>query len=89
MQTQTPIADSLLDLEMIVLESLLNDECKCEFKHHWTMCSKKVTHNLIWCKGSVKICFNAYQSRVNDLDDKMTCVDCKKHAKDCWRFVPI
>lgn len=87
----------LQTLEILNLESLLEDECKCESEHPATRlgvtddgCSVVATHRAISCRVNLLACENrAKFARSLMAKPRFTCSGCGNRASDCWRIVPI
>lgn len=90
--TDTKTIGGLQTLEILNLESLLEDECKCESKHTLSECSIEVVGiKFLGCEGvRFLICQNSYNWNMEAISDKMCiCDECKRDCADCWRIVPI
>lgn len=73
-----------------LLDILLSNasEVKCESRHAITTCSVKVTHRVVWCRGTANLCENA-TTRVRNGMLRNICKGCKNPVQDCWRIYPI
>lgn len=81
-------------LEVIDLESLLEDDLKCESRHKHPLnltCSEEVTHFVRGCPGGVdvKVCQDAAVSLHVRMAGGEVCDDCLKPAADCWKVIAI
>ncbi len=74
--------------ELIELEEMFNEDLKCEFEHSISSCSVDVTHQIIWCRGSIHVCINSVKKNFEDVSNTI-CGGCYHKASECWRIVLI
>lgn len=78
------------DTELVFLEGLLEDDCKCESDHPRSKCSYKVTHIItVGCTPgqSWNVCENSAKATGNS---NRCCAFCHVWpVADCWEIRPI
>lgn len=77
------------DTELVFLEGLLNDDCKCESKHPASTCSYKVTHIItVECtRQSWNVCGNSAKATG---ESEKGCAFCFTWPiSNCWTIRPI
>lgn len=74
-------------VEILEMNSWLNDELGCEFGHEGTTppCSDTVTHQMTDCTGSIHACSHAASWAIG-MKPISTCTHCKRDAAECWRI---
>lgn len=79
------------DSELVFLEGLLNDDCKCETNHKVLPCTFKVTGiATATCTGKTTLkCENGVKYSENSMLTGVTCIHCDELASDCWTIRPI
>lgn len=85
--------DNVTDIELIALEDLLSDECKCESNHLTTVCSHKVTHRNLSCTFDQLGCLNAAMYMMHQWSylerHNVTCSECGRNLGECWNIIPV
>lgn len=77
------------DTELVFLEGLLNDDCKCEGIDHDTgPCTVKVTHRYTCCEVSKNVC-SLFATEAIMQRTLYVCAGCGRNAEDCWTIRPI
>ena len=76
-------------LELVSIEDLLEDECKCEASYHLQGCSGRVTHRFrAKCAPSGKNVCAATAYSVTTARTHI-CANCLERVGDCWTITPI
>ena len=81
-------------IELIELESWLDDELSCECSHVMTgkhNCQHTVTHfSTVKCTGSAKlVCVVAAQWNLDGIRSGQSCGNCGEPTVECWRVVKV
>jgi hypothetical protein len=79
-------------LELISLESLLDDECRCQSKHtEVAQCTVEVVARVRYACDTRHplVCAEtaAYIRYAHEIDS--ICDDCDRPTRECWRIVPV
>lgn len=79
------------DSELVFLEGLLEDDCKCEANHVILPCTGKVVGvHLSQCTGNRYLkCLNAVKFSEDAMKRGSKCQDCDKLSSECWIIRPI
>lgn len=79
------------DTELVFLEGLLEDDCKCETNHVELPCTFKVTGIVTsTCNGVTTLkCENGIRYSETHMANGGICLDCDQPAADCWTIRPI
>lgn len=78
------------DTELVFLEGLLEDDCKCESLHTMTECSVTVVAKIRSCTVPWTLkCANGIQYSRKFMAEGGGCSGCYGLAVDCWTIRPI
>lgn len=80
------------DTELVFLEGLLNDDCKCESRTHnhgRVTCSGDVSALLSSCIPPLKVCSAMHEHVTRAMNWESPCASCGRKTKDCWTIRPI
>lgn len=91
-----PLVSDMLDIvagqdtDLMFLEELLNDDCKCESIHNLTQCSVKVVAKITSCTVPWTLkCANGLRYSRQFMAEGGGCSGCHELASDCWTIRPI
>lgn len=77
-------------LELVVLDELLKDDCKCESRTHnqgRVVCSGDVAYRLSSCLPAVNVCTNMGAATIQAMrDPARRCAHCSEYISDHWRI---
>lgn len=79
-------------LEIVDLESLLEDSIHCEAQHDGEpVCSVEVVYIGTDCKTSIFLCKNSVDGKfgIREYMNHVTCSECLRPAPECWKIRPI
>jgi len=77
-------------LDLVLDESILDDETACEFHHRDDPCTVHVTHVIRGCTEEALICAAAAAIKRRHIDSgRFHCASCKRPAGDCWKILPV
>mgnify|MGYP005818987349 CR=1 FL=1 len=79
----------LLDVDPVVLDELLEDDCNCQIRHTRTACTNDVVARLLHCGGYTLMCDAATRGKKAEINlAQSRCSRCKRDVEKCWQVVP-